>query len=146
MPAILSTIISAFTVVISFFRKIFPWINNLTSFLGGFQALKIAKIAALTVAAGVVLGFLFEFLSLLVSLFSSFIGVINSVFASLRSQESGSSAQCFLYWLNQFGFVDGFNLGLAVALPVLSLVLMFLAYKYVSNVAVKIYDVVSRVF
>lgn len=143
MPAILSTIISAFTVVISFFRKIFPWLNNFTSFMGGFSAVKAVKVVALVAASAIVLGLIFEFISLLISLFSAFVGGVNSIFERVNS---GATSQCFLYWLNRFGFVDGFNLGLSVALPMLSLILMFFVYKYGYSIAVKIYDVVSRVF
>lgn len=144
MPAILSTIISAFTVVISFFRKIFPWLNNLTSFLGGFSAVKALKVTALVAASAIVLGLIFEFLSLLVSLFAFFVDGLNGIFERLNS--SSASSQCFLYWLNRFGFVDGFNLGLPIALGALGLILMFLVYKYGSSIAIKIFSVVSKVF
>jgi hypothetical protein len=143
MPAILSTIISAFTVLISFFRKIFPWINNLTSFFGGFQVIKVLKVTVLVAASTIVFGLIFEFISLLVRLFSMFINGVNSVTFALNS---GSVGSCLLYWLNAFGFVDGFNLALPFALGSITAILMFLVYKYGYSIAVKIYSVVSKVF
>lgn len=144
MPAILSTIISAFGVVISFFRKIFPWFNNFTTFIGGFQVLKFAKIAALTAASVVVIGLIFSFLALLVEAFTLLVDSINSVFSSLNN--TSSQASCVVYWLNAFGFVDGFNLALPAFISVFTFGLLFILYKYGYNIAVKIYDVVSRVF
>lgn len=143
MPAILSTIISAFSVVISFFRKVFPWLNNLTTFFNGLSSFKVLKVAALIAVSSIVIGLIFEFLSLLLRLFTLFIDGINSVTSTLNG---GSVGSCLLYWLNAFGFVDGFNLALPFTLGSITAILMFFVYKYGYSIAVKIYDVVSKVF
>lgn len=143
MPAILSTIISAFTVVISFFRKIFPWLNGLTNFLGGFFALKSIKIALLLVASSAAVAVVFAFLGLLVSSFISIVNLINMIFSEIRSNPNAS---CIVYWLNQFGFVDGFNLALPVVLSTLTLIFSLILYRYGSAIAVKLYHIYASIF
>jgi hypothetical protein len=141
MPALVGYIIEAFIVLLSFFRKIFPWINNLTLFFNSLFRLKSLRTLALIGLGASVIGFLLVFLGYLVSLIANFVSLVNSVFSYINSN-SGSS--CSLYWLSEFGFVDGFNSALVVVIPFLVASLLYILYKHASSIIVWIYNVIAQ--
>ena len=115
MPALLATLISGFTALLSFFTKIFPWINGLTSFLGGFLAYKTFKVGLLSVIAiSVVSGmmaFLYLVFNLIFQLFTSIKSVLSYFSAGSGSGDTSSNVVSCFYWImDLFGISTVFNI------------------------------------